>query len=150
MTETVYTNYWVNERADVKKQHGSFKTEEEAVDAIHAWWEIHAESYQDVSYNRTNTGALEVNYGDPHYFYRIEERTISDKLPTMSYQLKTKGEIEALRSKHLLDEETFVFDELPEPHRDRLMVAMGDIKVAREYTYTEDGKPILRVLVKRK
>lgn len=150
MTNTVYTNYWVNERAEVKKRHGSFKTEEDAVNAIHAWWEIHDESYSDVSYNRTNTGALEVIYGDPNYFYRIEKREISEQLPTTSYRLKTQGEIEALRNKHLLDRETFVFDELPEPRRDRLMVAMGDIKVAREYTYTEDGKPILRVLAKNK
>lgn len=150
MTNTVYTNYWVNERAEVKKRHGSFKTEEDAVNAIHAWWEIHDESYSDVSYNRTNTGALEVIYGDPNYFYRIEKREISEQLPTISYRLKTQGEIEALRNKHLLDRETFVFDELPEPRRDRLMVAMGDIKVAREYTYTEDGKPILRVLAKNK
>ena len=30
MQKTVYTNYWVNERANVKKQHGSFETEDEA------------------------------------------------------------------------------------------------------------------------
>lgn len=148
MSRTVYTNYWVNERANVKKQHGSFATEKEAVDAINAWWEIHKESHKDVSYVRTNTGALEVVYGDPNYFYRIEQRTITDSLPSTSYKLKTAGEIQALRNKHLLDDDTLVFDELPEPYRDRIIIAMGDSKTAREYTYTKDGKPIIKALAK--
>ena len=75
MPKTVYTNYGVNERENVKKQHGSFKTEEEGIAAIQAWWEIHKQAPKDVSYVRTNRGALEVLYGDPNYYYRIEERT---------------------------------------------------------------------------
>lgn len=150
MPKTVYTNYWVNERANVKKQHGSFKTEDEGIAAILAWWEIHKESPKDVSYIRTNRGALEVLYGDPNYYYRIEERTTEKALPTRSYKLRTAGEIEALRQQYQLDEATLIFDELPEPYRDRIIVAMGDSKQAREYTYTADGKPIIKALAKKK
>lgn len=148
MTNTVYTNYWVNERANVKKEHGSYNTEQEAINAIVAWWEIHDESYSNVSQERTNTGALEIIYDDPNYFYRIEERVISKPLPSKTYKLKSKGEIEALRKKHLLDQDTYVFDELAEPYRDRIMVAMANIQTARQYTYTEDGKPIVKALAK--
>ena len=150
MPKPVYTNYWVNERANVKKQHGSFKTEEEGLAAIQAWWEIHKKAPKDVSYVLTNRGELEVLYGDPNYYYRIEERTIDKTLPTTSYKLRTAGEIEALRQKHQLDEATLVFDELPEPYRDRIIVAMGDSMQAREYTYTADGKPIIKALAKKK
>ena len=145
MGKTVYTNYWVNRRADVKKEHGSFKTEEDALRAIKAWWEIHGENYTDVEEIRTNTGALEVLYGDPNYFYRIEKRKATEKLPTTSYRVKTAGEIEALRNKHQLDDETFVFDELAEPYRDRIMMAMNSIQKARKYTYTEEGHPIIQL-----
>ena len=150
MQKTVYTNYWVNERANVKKQHGSFETEDEAVAAIQAWWDIHKENHKDVSYIRTNRGALEVLYGDPNYYYRIEERTIDKPLPKRNYKLRTAGEIEALRQKHQLDDTTLVFDELPEPYRDRIIVAMGDSMQAREYTFTKDGKPIIKKLTKKK
>lgn len=150
MQKTVYTNYWVNERANVKKQHGSFETEDEAVAAIQAWWEIHNENYKDVSYVRTNRGALEVLYGDPNYYYRIEERLIDKPLPKRNYKLRTFGEIEALRLKYQLDDATLIFDELPEPYRDRIIVAMGDSMQAREYTFTKDGKPIVRTLAKKK
>lgn len=145
MASTVYTNYWVNVRADVKKEHGTYRSEEEAVQAVQAWWEIHGESYSNVEYNRTNTGALEILYGDPNYFYRIEERQVTGPLPRTSYRVKGRGEIEALRSKHQLDGETFLFDELPEPYRDRLILAMGDSQKARGYTYTEDGRPIVEL-----
>lgn len=150
MQKTVYTNYWVNERANVKKQHGSFETEEEGIAAIQAWWEIHKEIPKDVSYVRTNRGALEVLYGDPNYYYRIEERTTDKPLPKRKYKLRTAGEIEALRQKHLLDDTTLIFDELPEPYRDRIIVAMGDSMQAREYTFTKDGKPIIKALAKTK
>ena len=150
MQKTVYTNYWVNERANVRKQHGSFETEEDAVAAILAWWEIHKESYKDVSYVRTNRGALEVLYGDPNYYYRIEERQVDKPLPTTKYKLRSPGEIEALRQRHQLDADTLVFDELPEPYRDRIIVAMGDSMQAREYTFTKDGKPITKALAKKK
>lgn len=148
MPKKVYTIYWVNERADVRKQHGSFATEKEAMEAIVAWWEIHNETHKDVSYVRTNTGALEVLYGDPNYYYRIEEREIDGPLPSTSYKLKSAGEIEALRRKHQLDDDTLCFDELPEPHRDRIIKAMGDSKIAREYTYTKNGEPIIKALAK--
>lgn len=149
MQKTVYTNYWVNERADVKKEHGSFATEDEAVAAILAWWEIHKEAPKDVTYERTNRGALEVLYGDPNYYYRIEERKIDKTLPSRKYKVRGAGEIEALRQKHQLDDATFLFDELAEPYRDRIIVAMGDSVSAREYTYTEDGKPIVKALAKK-
>lgn len=145
MSKTVYTNYWVNRRADVKKEHGSYESEEEAVRAIKAWWEIHDEKYNDVEEIRTNTGALEILYGDPNYFYRIEEREITEPLPTTSYRVKAQGEIEALRNKYQLDEDTFVFDELAEPYRDRIMLAMNSINKAREYSYTEKGQPIVKL-----
>lgn len=150
MPKKVYTNYWVNERADVRKQHGSFETEEEAVNSIIAWWELHKESYKDVSYERTNTGALEVLYGDPNYYYRIEEREIEGPLPNRSYKLKSAGEVDALRKKHMLDDDTFIFDELPEPYRDRIIVAMGDSAVAREFSYTKEGMPIIKAFEKTK
>ncbi len=148
MTRTVYTNYWINERDDVKKEHGSFPTETEAVHAILAWWEIHKETRKDISYVRTNTEALEILYGDANYYYRIEKRATSEPLPQTSYQVKTAGEIESLRNRHQLDEETFLFDELSEPYRDRLIVAMGDAQLVREYSYTRDGKPIIKAFEK--
>jgi hypothetical protein len=148
MTRTVFTNYWVNERADVKKKHGSFETERDAVQAIMAWWEIHKESYKDISYERTNTDALEILYGNPNYYYRVEQEETSEPLPTTSYKVKSQGEIDALRKTHQLDEDAVLFDELPEPYRDRLIVAMGDSKLAREYSYTKDGKPIIRAFAK--
>lgn len=148
MTRTVYTNYWVNERADVKKRHGSFNSEKEAVAAIYAWWEIHNESYHDIEYVRTNTDALEIIYGDANYYYRVEKRKTSKPAPKTSYRVKTHGEIEALRNKHQLDDQTFLFDELPEPYRDRLIAAMGNIQIAREYSYNEKGQPIIKVFAK--
>lgn len=148
MTRTVYTNYWINERADVKKKHGNFTSEKEAVAAIYAWWEIHNEAYHEIDYVRTNTEALEIVYGDANYYYRVEKRTTTSPVPKTSYRIKTQGEIEALRQKHQLDKQTFLFDELPEPYRDRLMTAMGDIQLAREYSYTEKGQPIIKVFEK--
>ena len=41
MAKTVYTNYWINERDNVRKEHGSYETEKEAIEAILTWWEIH-------------------------------------------------------------------------------------------------------------
>lgn len=144
MAQTIYTNYWVNRRVDLKKEHGSYANEEEALNGIKAWWEVHGESH-DVETVRTNTGALEVLYGDPNYFYRIEEGQINDSLPTRSYRVKSKGEIDALRQRYQLDEATYVFDELAEPYRDRIIVAMNSIKKARAYSYTEKGRPIVKL-----
>src|SRR5699024_7577419 len=100
---------------------------------------------RDVSYERTNRGALEILYGDANYYYRIESREINEPLPSRVYKVKSKGEIEALRAKHQLDETAFVFDELPEPYRDRLILAIGDSSKCREYSYTEDGQPIIEL-----
>ena len=144
MTKTVYTNYWVNQRIDQRKEHGSYASEEEALEGIMAWWEIHDENYE-VETIRTNTGALEVLYGDPNYFYRIEEREISGPLPSRSYRVKSRGETDALRERYQLDDYSFVFDELAEPYRDRIIVAMNSIKKARAYTYTEKGEPIVKL-----
>lgn len=145
MTNVVYTNYWINQRDNVKKEHGSYRTEQEAIDAILTWWEIHNKKHRDVSYERTNRGALEILYGDSNYYYRIEKRKISEPLPSTSYKVKSKGEIEALRLKHQLDDSAFIFDELPEPYRDRLILAIGDSSKCREYSYTEDGQPIIKL-----
>ena len=57
MTQTVYTNYWVNRRDKLKKEHGSYPTEEQAIKGIETWWEIHKEKYKDVKHVRTNTAA---------------------------------------------------------------------------------------------
>lgn len=145
MSQTVYTNYWVNQRSDVRKEHGSYLSEEDAVKGIKAWWEIHREKYRNVEYNRTNTGALEIIYDDDNYFYRVEKRNINWELPSRSYRLKTKGEIEAKRKQLNLDDETLLFDELPEPYRDRLIVAMADASKAQEYVYNNSGQPTVKI-----
>ena len=40
---------------------------------------------------------------------------------------------------------TFLFDELAEPYRDRLIIAMADSKKVREYSYTKNGQPIIKL-----
>lgn len=145
MTYTVYTNYWVNRRLDQRKEHGSYETEAEAVEAIKTWWELHKEKYNNIEQVRTNTGALEIIYDDPNYFYRIESREIPNKLPSRSYKLKSNGEIEAKRKQLNLGDEAHLFDELAEPYRDRLIIAMGDPAKARNYVFTERGRPIVKV-----
>lgn len=145
MTQTVYTNYWVNRREDFRKEHGSYLSEEEALKGIETWWELQKDKYTNVTKTRTNSGALEINYGDENYFYRIEKREIPDKLPTRSYKLKTKGEIESTRSKLNLSDEQFLFDELAEPYRDRLIIAMSNSKTPREFLYSEKGTPIVKI-----
>lgn len=141
MTNTYYTIYWINKRNDVRKEHGTHASEEEAKEAIIAWWEINNESY-DYEMYRTNTDALEIKYVDDFSFYRIEKVESDDKLPSKSYNLKTAGENEAKRKELDLDTDHFLFDELPEPHRDRLIQAMGDPVKARSYIYDKDGKLI--------
>lgn len=145
MTQTVYTNYWVNRREDFRKEHGSYLSEEEALKGIETWWELQKDKYTNVTKTRTNSGALEINYGDENYFYRIEKREIQDKLPTRSYKLKTKGEIESTRSKLNLSDEQFLFDELAEPYRDRLIIAMSNSQTPREFLYSEKGTPTVKI-----
>lgn len=142
MVQTVYTNYWENRRDNVRKEHGSYATEEEAIEGIKAWWELHNEKYTNVKHERTNSGALEITYGDDNYYYRIEKREIDDKLPSRNYKLKSSGEIQAARWNENLHDEAFLFDELAEPYRDRLMVAMADVKKVRKYVYDKNGRPI--------
>lgn len=144
MAKRVYTNYWENKEGDLRKEHGSYETEEEAIQGIEAWWELHGENYSNVKRARTNTGALEIVYGDGAYHYRIEQRMIDD-LPQRTYRLKEKGETQALRDKNMLDENSYVFDELSEPLRDRIIRAMADIEKARAYVYDENGRPIKEV-----
>lgn len=74
--------------------------------------------------------------------YRIEKRTISEKLPSRSYRLKKAGEIQSLRSKYMIDEEFYLFDELAEPFRDRLVLAMADVQRARSFLYDSEGRLI--------
>lgn len=145
MSQTIYTNYWVNQRVGIKKEHGSFKTEADAIKGIETWWEIHKNHYKEVSHKRTNSGALEIHYGDPNYFYRIESRTIDGALPSTNYRLKQKGEIQAIRLKYHLSPEMHLFDELAEPYRDRLIVTMADASKVREYVYTDNGQPIIKL-----
>lgn len=145
MEKTVYTNYWQNRLTKQKKEHGSYKTEDEAIKGIEAWWELHKEDYSDVEYRRTNSGALEIIYNGDDYVYRIEKRKIDSPLPSRSYTLKKPGEIEALRSKYQLHDEAFLFDELAEPYRDRLVLTMADSKKVREFIYDENGCPIQKL-----
>ncbi|WP_025730880.1 hypothetical protein [Atopobacter phocae] len=144
MTNTVYTNYWISKRDGVKKEHGSYKTEEAALEGILAWWRQHRESY-DYQTIRTNTGALEIVYDDENYVYRIEQREIDGKLPSTSYKLKSKNEIDSQRQQLNLDEETYLFDELAEPYRDRLVIAMADNTKFRNFVYTKNGEPIVKI-----
>lgn len=141
LTNSVYTNYWISKRDDVRKEHGTYRSEEDALAAIEAWWELKGEHY-DMEVYRTNTGALEVAYIDDNYFYRIEKHEATDRLPNAKYKLKKPGEIESKRKMLQLDEHEFLFDELGEPYRDRLIRAMGDSEEARSYTYTAEGIPI--------
>lgn len=142
MTQTVYTNYWQNRIGNIRKEHGSYKSEEEAIAGIKAWWELHKENHKHVQYNRTNSGALEIVYDDNNYVYRIEKRTIEGALPKRTYRLKKAGEVESLRGKYNLNKESFLFDELPEPIRDRLILAMADINKARNHVYDSEGRLI--------
>ena len=66
---------------------------------------------------------------------------IDGNLPKSTYKKKTAGEIDALRDKHNLDDESFVFDELSEPFRDRIISATPDIQKARNYIYDNKGRP---------
>lgn len=141
----MYTNYWVSKLHKIKKEHGSYKSEEEAIEGIHAWWELQVEEFPDATYTRTNTGALEIVYNGDEYAYRIEKREINSSLPSRSYKLKKYGEVEALRLNHQLHEEAFVFDELAEPFRDRLVLTMADSKKVREYIYDKEGRPIKKL-----
>lgn len=138
---TIYTTYWVSQLYGIKKEHGSYETEEEALEGIQAWWEIQEENY-DIQAQRTNTGALEINYLDENYVYRIESRETDQPLPSRTYKLKSKGEIEAKRKSLGMEEDEYLFDELAEAYRDRLMMAMADPKIARSYTYNNKGQPI--------
>lgn len=145
MAQKIYTNYWVDDYNGVRKEHGSYKSEGEALEGIKAWWEIHGESYPDAEVYRTNTGALEIKYGEDFYFYRIESQESDEKLPQTSYTLKTKGEIEAKRQQLGLTSEEFLFDELAEPYRDRLIAAFASIQAVRNYIFQANGRPIKQI-----
>ena len=144
MPQTVYTSYWINRRDDVHKEHGSYPSEEEAIEGIYAWWELNKDHYR-VEQVRTNTGALELLYGDDNYYYRIQKRIIEDSLPSKSYKLLSSGEILSKRKQLNLDDNTLLFDELAEPYRDRVITAMADSKKAREWLFTQNGKPIVNI-----
>ncbi|MGH2117999.1 hypothetical protein [Aerococcus sp. L_32] len=137
----VYTNYWENRRDGVRKEHGSYASEEAAFEGIRSWWTLHQEKYTDVDKRRTNSGALEITYGDDNYYYRIEKRHL-DKLPSTKCKLRSPGEIDSKRKLEQLDEETFLFEELAEPYRDLLLVAMGNGQRVKDFIYDEKGRPI--------
>jgi hypothetical protein len=50
--------------------------------------------------------------------------------------------VESLRGKYNLNKESFLFDELAEPLRDRLILAMADINKARNHVYDSEGRLI--------
>ncbi|MDN6397618.1 MAG: hypothetical protein L0J75_01115 [Alkalibacterium sp.] len=145
MEQTVYTNYWQNRLTGVKKEHGSYKNEDEAINGIKAWWELHKEDYPGAEYKRTNSGALEIIYNDDNYFYRVEKRRLEKPLPKSKAKLRNKNEVKSIREKHGLHEEAFLFEELAEPYRDRLMLAMNDGQKLMRYTFDSDGCPIKKL-----
>lgn len=146
MTE-IYTVYWENKRDDVRKKHGSFPSEEQAVLGIKTWWEIEKDHYRDVHYERTNTGALEITYieSQPYYVYRIEKETIAGELPSTKYRLRSANEIKAKRQQLGLAENEFLFDELSEPYRDRILTAIPDATRVKNYCYDSSGRIIKKV-----
>lgn len=145
MSHTVYTVYWENRLAEKRKEHGSYPSEEAARSAIETWWEIHKEKYHDVEEHRTNSGALEISYGDPNYVYRIEARQSEHPLPKSNYKLMPAGQVDSLRQQLHLDEDQLLFDQLAEPYRDRLIKVMVTGEKAREYIYNSHGEPIIKV-----
>lgn len=145
MNREVYTVYWVNQRNETRKEHASYMTEEEALNSIKTWWRIHKEEHNNVQEVRTNTGALEILYGDPHYVYRIEKHVTDKPLPSRSYKLRPQGQIETQRQLLQLTEDERLFDELLEPYRDRIIEVFADSHKAMEYCYTLDGKPVIRL-----
>lgn len=140
MSQTVYTNYWFSRRDNVRKEHGSFASEEEAIQAIKAWWDLQGDEYSNVTERRTNSGEWEVTYGDGNYYYRVVKREVDFDLPSQKVKLRKPGEIESLRKKLDLDKDLYLFDELAEPYRDRLVQAMGDGKKVQTYLYDEYGR----------
>jgi len=56
--------------------------------------------------------------------------------------LRSPGEIDSKRKLAQLDEETFLFEELAEPYRDLLLVAMGNGQRVKDFIYDEKGRPI--------
>lgn len=142
MTHTVYTNYWINRRDNVIKEHGTFNSEEEALQGIKAWWELQGDDYSNVEERRTNSGALEITYGDDNYYYRI----ISSESETPAVMRKPKkrqaGELDTMRRQRLIDDSLYFFEELAEPYQDRLLMAMGDGEKALKYLYDEKGRLI--------
>lgn len=145
MSQTVFTNYWINQRANLKKEHGSYLSEEDALKGIETWWDIHKTHYKGIEHKRTNSGALEIHYGDDNYYYRIEKREIHHPLPSLSYRLKSAGEIHSTRLQYHLGDEMFLFDELAEPYRDRLIVTMADAQKVKAFVYTQNGQPIVKL-----
>lgn len=142
MAHDVFTNFWINERAGVRKEHGSYATEEEAVAGIEAWWELHKDNYTDIKHTRTNRGALEITYGDDNYYYRIEKRTTDEPLLNKKPKKRSAGEVEKLRQTHQIDDEAYLFEELAEPYQDRLMTAFHDGAKLLTYTFDKKGRPI--------
>lgn len=145
MGKTVYTNYWVNENTGVRKEHGTYVSEEEALEGIRSWWDLHGEFYPNPDIYRTNTGALEIKYDGDWIFYRVESRQTDDPIARTDYKLKANNEIEALRKKHGLDEDEYLFDELAEPYRDRLISAYNDLEKVRSQSYENNGQPIVKL-----
>lgn len=148
MSTKAYTTYWVNRRDDVRKEHGTYASEEEAVKGIEAWWEIHQEKPHHVEKVRTNTGALEIYYGEDYYYYRIEERRLDGKLPAAHAKKRSQAEVESLRKKYDVSEELYLYEELAEPYQDRLTLAMNDGKKILNLLYDHRGRPVRPLLLR--
>lgn len=144
MTKKVYTVFWENNLSGELKQHGTFKSYEDATAAIKAWWEMH--EYQPTKFKEKPNGHVtRIEYGHRDYVYKIVEHELVGKLLSTSYKQLKQGQVEDQRKKlNLSHDDGLLFDQLPEPRRDRIIVAMGDINAARNYTYDHKGKPITK------
>lgn len=78
---------------------------------------------------------MEIESDDNNYIYQIEKRTIEGTFPKRSYWVNKAEEVESLCAKYDLNKKFFLFDELVEPLRDKVILAMADIKKARSHDY---------------
>ena len=56
--------------------------------------------------------------------------------------MRSSGEVDKLRKQLSLDDEYYLFEELAEPYRDRLVEAMGDGRKVQDYIYDQHGRMI--------
>ncbi|MER2064428.1 MAG: hypothetical protein ABS873_07220, partial [Alkalibacterium sp.] len=73
------------------------------------------------------------------------KRKTDRPLPKSKAKLRNKNEVVSIRQKHDLHDEAFLFEELAEPYRDRLMIAMNDSEKLMQYTFDSEGRPIKKL-----